>query len=155
MITLTVAELAGCCAAPAWAGAVAAGGPYRDLDGLIAAAERLWWDQPPDEWRAALAAHPRIGERVDQSSREALEQGRVSEASAAELDDLAALNRAYESQFGMTYVVRATGRTAAEMLDLLRTRLANDPDVELRVAAEQQWEITVLRLQALVEVEAR
>jgi hypothetical protein len=32
------------------------------------------------------------------------------------------------------------------MLAMLHDRLGNDPDAELRVAAGQQWEITVLRL---------
>jgi 2-oxo-4-hydroxy-4-carboxy--5-ureidoimidazoline (OHCU) decarboxylase len=55
-------------------------------------------------------------------------------------------NHEYERRFAMTYVVRAAGRSPAEMLLLLRQRLGNDPDTELRIAAAEQAEITRLRL---------
>ena len=42
------------------------------------------------------------------------------------LDALADGNRAYEDRFGYIFIVCATGRSAAEMLALLRARLPND-----------------------------
>ena len=56
-------------------------------------------------------------------------------------------NRAYEERFGYIYIVCATGKTAAEMLAILESRLSNDPETELPVAAEQQRQITRLRLE--------
>src|ERR1044072_1602937 len=57
-------ELLACCAAPAWARAVASGRPYSDREGLVDAAGRaiagLTWQAIAD----ALAGHPRIGERA-------------------------------------------------------------------------------------------
>ena len=44
----------------------------------------------------------------------------------------------------------ATGKTAPEMLALLRERLANDPSDELRIAAGEQAKITRLRLEKLL-----
>jgi 2-oxo-4-hydroxy-4-carboxy-5-ureidoimidazoline decarboxylase len=73
-------------------------------------------------------------------------------ASAETLDELARSNREYEARFGFIYIVCATGRTAAEMLALLRERLGNDPATELRVAAEEQWRITELRLRKFLSV---
>jgi OHCU decarboxylase len=139
--------LYGCCASRAWAQAVAA-----ELDGcataddLHALSERVWWEQPPSEWRAALDAHPRIGDRTPEGSKEGREQGSMATAGPALREAIAEGNRAYERRFGMTYVVRAKGRNPAELLLLLRTRMDNDPETELRVAAEQQAEITRLRL---------
>ena len=69
-------------------------------------------------------------------------------------DDVAAAlaegNRAYEQRFGHIYIVCATGKTADEMLAILRARLANDPATELRNAAAEQAKITKLRLQKLL-----
>jgi 2-oxo-4-hydroxy-4-carboxy-5-ureidoimidazoline decarboxylase len=62
------------------------------------------------------------------------------------LDALAEGNREYEQRFGYIFIVCATGKTADEMLALLRTRLTNDPAMEIRVAAEQQAQITAIRL---------
>ena len=70
-------------------------------------------------------------------------------AGADELSALAEANRVYEQRFGYIFIVCASGRTAAQMLALLRARLGNDPDVEIRVAAAEQAEITALRLRGL------
>jgi 2-oxo-4-hydroxy-4-carboxy-5-ureidoimidazoline decarboxylase len=73
------------------------------------------------------------------------------EQSAAQLTDdiqqqLAAANREYEAKFGRIFLVCASGKTATEMLAILRARLRNDPVTELHEAAEQQRQITQLRL---------
>ena len=65
---------------------------------------------------------------------------------AATQAELADANKEYEQKFGRIFIVCATGKTAAEMLTILRKRLANDPATELKEAAEQQRQITQLRL---------
>ena len=70
-------------------------------------------------------------------------------ASDTTLDELSRLNRVYESRFGYIYIVCATGKTADEMLALLRQRLENDPDEEFAIAAEEQRLITQLRLRKI------
>ena len=142
-----VGRLYGCCASTPWAQAVAAA-----LDGcpddaaLLELSEKLWFEQPRTEWRAALDGHPRIGDRPPEGSKEGREQSAMDAAGPAVREAIADGNRAYEQRFGMTYVVRAKGRSPAELLLLLRSRMDNDPDTELRIAAEQQAEITRLRL---------
>jgi OHCU decarboxylase len=59
-------------------------------------------------------------------------------------------NRAYESRFGHVFLINATGRSAEEMLDELTRRLGNDAETELAEAAEQQRQITRIRLEKLV-----
>ena len=59
---------------------------------------------------------------------------------------LAEANREYERRFGRIFIVCATGKTSAEILAILRQRLQNDDATELREAAEQQRQITQLRL---------
>ena len=70
-------------------------------------------------------------------------------ASKGMLEALAEANRLYEDRFGYIFVVCATGKTADEMLALVRQRINNDPRAELLVAAEEQAKITALRLQHL------
>lgn len=125
------------------------GQPYADLEELLAAAARSWACAAPADVREAVAAHPRIGERTAAGSLPAREQAGTAGASAEVMAALADGNRRYERRFGMTYLVRAAGRSAQEMVALLRERLANDPVTELAVVARQQGEITALRLRAL------
>ena len=58
-------------------------------------------------------------------------------------------NKQYEARFGYICIICAEGRSAEEMLSITRARLANDPDAEIRVAAEEQRLITGLRLTRL------
>lgn len=59
---------------------------------------------------------------------------------------MAEKNRAYEERFGFTYIVCATGKSAAELLATIDARLGNDADLELRRAGEELLAIAKLRL---------
>jgi 2-oxo-4-hydroxy-4-carboxy-5-ureidoimidazoline decarboxylase len=147
-------ELLACCAAPAWACTVAAGRPYQDLAALRAAADSalaaLTW---PDIVQA-LAAHPRIGQRAEGEAREAAwSREEQSGMATAEEDTKAALaqaNREYEQRFDHVFLIFATGRSPAEMLEAARARLANDEATEREVVRGELAKITQLRLERLV-----
>jgi OHCU decarboxylase len=143
------AALARCCGARRWADAMLAARPFGGDAELLAAAERVWWGLGRADWLEAFAAHPRIGgdATTDWTRRE---QAGVDGAGEATRAALAEGNRAYEARFGHMFVISATGKSAAELLDALRGRLTNDPAMELRVAAEEQAKITRLRLDKLV-----
>ena len=59
---------------------------------------------------------------------------------------LAEGNREYERRFDRVFIVCATGKSASELLEILRRRLRNDDSTELREAAEEQRKITNIRL---------
>lgn len=63
---------------------------------------------------------------------------------------LAAGNRAYEERFGHVYLIRASGRSPAELLAELRRRLDNDEASERVEVTRQLAEITRLRMERLV-----
>jgi 2-oxo-4-hydroxy-4-carboxy-5-ureidoimidazoline decarboxylase len=147
------ATLLDCCGSPAWAKILTSGRPFPDEGALLQAADRAWRQLSPVEWREAFHSHPRIGESKPQTIVPALsaawsaqEQGAVSTAGAQEKSVLAEANRAYEQKFGYIFIVCATGKSVAEVLEILRCRMHNDADSELREAAEQQRQIMQLRL---------
>jgi OHCU decarboxylase len=80
------------------------------------------------------------------------EQRGVADASADVRTALAEANREYERRFGHIYLVSAAGKSADELLALLRARLSNDAATELGVAAGEQARITRLRLLKLLDV---
>jgi OHCU decarboxylase len=153
------AALLACCGSTRWADEVAGLRPFWDVGQLLRIGRRVWVELSPNDWLEAFRAHPRIGESKAEKETGAEarawsegEQSRARDAAAGTLDELARANREYEERFGFIYIVCATGRTAEEMLALLRGRLRNDPGAELRVAAEEQWRITELRLKKLLNV---
>jgi OHCU decarboxylase len=148
---VAVAELLAVCHSRRWAERVAAGRPYPDLDALQAAADEVWMALDPADWLEAFKAHPRIGQSGGRSadwSRQ--EQAGVGGADADLRERLAAGNAEYQRRFGHVFLISAAGRDAAEILDALQARLANDPGTELRVAAGEHRRITRLRLEKLV-----
>ena len=70
-------------------------------------------------------------------------------ASSSVHQEMVLLNRAYEERFGHIYIVCATGKSAEELRDMARHRIDNDPQTELRNAAEEQRKILHLRLEKL------
>ena len=146
-----VAELLAVCHSRRWAERVAAGRPYADLAALQQAADQVWTGLGPADWLEALEAHPRIGERGGASAGwSEREQAGVGAAGDDVRRAIARGNAAYEQRFGHVFLISAEGRSAEEILADLRARLGNDPDTELRVAAEEHRRITRLRLARLV-----
>ena len=142
---------------PAWACSLTRGRPYAAPADLLRAADRTWSALPPEDWQDAFNPHPRIGERHAATASTQSLQWSVAEQSTAEartqteIDRLHAANQAYEARFGRTFLIRAAGRTRPEILDALATRMLNSPEEELLEAAEQQREITQLRLTRWLE----
>jgi 2-oxo-4-hydroxy-4-carboxy-5-ureidoimidazoline decarboxylase len=149
-----VQALRACNAAPRFAAELVAGRPFRDVETLVARAEEVTRALPWDDVAIALAAHPRIGDRVEGSSAEAessrREQGSMDDADAATRDALLEGNRAYEERFDHVFLIRASGRSPEEMLAELRRRLDNDEDAERAEVTEQLAQITAIRVRELV-----
>ena len=149
-----VQALRACNAAPRFAAELVAGRPYRDVATLVERAEEVTRGLPWDDVAIALAAHPRIGDRVAGSSAEAessrREQSSMDDADAATRDALLEGNRAYEDRFDHVFLIRASGRSPEEMLAELRRRLDNDEETERTEVTEQLAQITGIRVRGLV-----
>jgi 2-oxo-4-hydroxy-4-carboxy-5-ureidoimidazoline decarboxylase len=134
-------DLLACCASRRWADEILARRPYHDLPQLRAVSEQVLRALEWPDVEQALSAHPRIGERTDDSwSRE---EQRDATGSG---EDLTAGNLAYEERFGHLFLIHASGRSGEEILTELRTRLGNDPATERDVVREELRKIVDLRL---------
>jgi 2-oxo-4-hydroxy-4-carboxy-5-ureidoimidazoline decarboxylase len=146
-------EILPCCGSTAWAQRMAARRPLADDVTLLAASDETWRGLDDAAWDEAFRSHSRIGEtRSAQSSHarsaawSALEQQKAALAGDDVKIALAEGNKEYERRFNRIFIVCASGKTAPDILDILRRRLQNDPDVELREAVEQQRQIMHLRI---------
>lgn len=152
------AEFLSCCGSTNWTRKMADARPFQNEQGLLVNAERIWWSLDESDWLEAFSRHPKIGEKkaaVAQDAEAARwseeEQSGTHTASRDALSELAEANRAYEQKFGYIFIICATGKNSLEMLENLRKRLENDPQTEIRIAAEEQLKITHLRLRKLLE----
>ena len=147
-----------CCGSKAWAQRIVARRPFVDEAALVVASDETWRNLTRSDWMEAFHTHPRIGEsRASQSltgqsppaqsvAWSAQEQRSVEGADADARVALADANREYERRFNRIFIVCATGKSAPEILEILRRRLKNDAETELHEAAEQQRQITEIRL---------
>ncbi len=152
------AALLDCCGSRGWAAQMAAARPFESTTQALDAADRIWTDLGRKNWIEAFRHHPAIGGRKaaqKQSSQakrwSAKEQSVVQAAPFETRAVLEAANSTYLARFGYIFIVCATGKSTEEILRLLKERLANDPETELSVAAEEQRRITRLRLERLFE----
>jgi OHCU decarboxylase len=150
-------ELLKCCGSTAWAREMSRRRPFANADRLIEAAGEIWWRLDPDHWMQAFRAHPQIGQRQQTAHASeqaqawsAQEQSGMSRAGVGVAMELEHANQEYLAKFGYIFIVCASGRNAEEMLAILRSRLPNSPEQEIRMAAEEQNKITRLRLEKLL-----
>jgi OHCU decarboxylase len=150
--------LENCCASPAWIAAMLTRRPFSSDDQVMSSAKEFWSSLPSEEWLAAFAAHPQIGDlqslqkkHQSTSAWASGEQSSVIDANHETLDELARYNQLYKERFDFIFIVCATGKSAAEMLSLLKSRIQNDTQTELPIAAAEQLKITLLRLKKLAQ----
>jgi 2-oxo-4-hydroxy-4-carboxy-5-ureidoimidazoline decarboxylase len=131
--------------------------PFIDADDLLRRGREAWWTLSEADWLEAFAGHPKIGDMQSLRAKyggdrawSEKEQSGMDAASEAVISELAVLNTAYEAKFGFIFIVCATGKAAAEMLELIRERVARSRSEELAQAAAEQWKITKLRLEKLL-----
>lgn len=145
-----------CCGSWRWAKLMASARPFDSEDALMAMASTAWTDLQPDDWQDAFWSHPVIGGEPNPAQKErsanwsAQEQSGMDSAREGLLIELAKANREYYAKFGFIFIVCATGKTAEEMLALCRSRLANDRETEIAIAAAEQEKITAIRLRKLL-----
>ena len=138
-------------AADAWADGLIAGRPYDDLDAVLMTSDAIVAGLDETQIDAALAGHPRIGERADSldeesAARSAKEQSAMSHAETDVQEAITRGNAEYEKRFGRIYLVAAAGRSADDLLSLLQQRLDNDPATELEVVRGELARISRIRL---------
>lgn len=137
-----------------WINDLVSARPYSSLADLNEFATRSAAPFNRDEIAAALAHHPRIGERAGGNSQEAtLSRGEQAalDLNADIIERLAVANRAYEQRFDRVFLIRAAGRSSEEILAECQRRLENTDEAELAEVADQLRQIALLRLQDAVK----
>ncbi|WP_120522448.1 2-oxo-4-hydroxy-4-carboxy-5-ureidoimidazoline decarboxylase [Arthrobacter celericrescens] len=152
--TDAVGVLRPCLDVERWVGEIADARPFNAKDDLLNFAKDAAAPFTAEELESALAHHPRIGERPQAKTTEAAmsrsEQSGVDPSDDATALALAEGNRAYEEKFNRVFLIRAAGRSAADILASLNERLENTPEEEDRIVAQQLREIALLRLEGVI-----
>ena len=105
----------------------------------------------------AFSHHPKIGASLDLLREKfasthgwsSAEQSAVTGASEETLAALRDGNIRYEKKYGFIFIVCATGKSAAQMLEILNSRMNHSYEQELQIAAKEQAKITHLRLEKI------
>ena len=147
------AELFSCCGSRNWVSLLMQKFPFGSPQTLIEKARDVWYNEcKKNDWLESFSHHPKIGDKKSLTEKFAgNEQANVASATKEIIDALAKANKDYEKKFGFIFIVCATGKSAEEMLRLLKDRLKNSIDDELKIAMGEQHKITVIRFKKLLE----
>ncbi|HMS66316.1 MAG TPA: 2-oxo-4-hydroxy-4-carboxy-5-ureidoimidazoline decarboxylase [Ignavibacteria bacterium] len=152
-------ELMKCCGSEKWAEKMSECGKFTSEEEIYETSEKIWSSLDKLDWLEAFSHHPKIGDikslKEKYSSTKSLaekEQSGVRSASVETLRELAELNEQFEKKFGYIFIVCATGKSAEEMLEIIKQRISNDNEAELLNAMKEQGKITILRLKKIKEI---
>ncbi len=153
-----LAALMNCCSASRWAEQMVELRPFTSLPDLQASSQTVWAEMCEQDLLEAFDGHPKIGDpdslkKKYASTKEIAsgEQSAVKQASDQTIDELASHNQAYLDKFGFIFIVYATGKSADEMLAIIKKRLPSSREQELVLAATEQQKITANRINKLFE----
>ncbi len=147
-----------CCSANRWVEQMVAAMPFNSIDTVQLAAIRIWETMNETDFLEAFDGHPKIGDpdslKKKYQTTHSLatsEQSSVEHASDDVLGELARYNRDYENKFGFIFIVCATGKSAPQMLEFIHSRIQNDREQEILIAAAEQAKITAIRIDKLFD----
>jgi 2-oxo-4-hydroxy-4-carboxy-5-ureidoimidazoline decarboxylase len=150
-------QLRKCCGSTNWVEKMGTIFPVENEQVLFQEAEKTWFSCGEADWLEAFRHHPKIGDvkslrekfagTADWAERE---QAAVNQTTGDIIEALAEGNKQYEEKFGFIFIVCATGKSAVEMLNLLKARLSNNRETEIHIAMKEQLKITLLRLNKLL-----
>ncbi len=154
---LAYEEFYKCCACHRLCNELCVRRPFHDIDHLISIAESLWQGYGEAEFLEAFKGHSKIGdlESLKKKYSNTLQWSQQEQSGMRTVDEttllkLMNLNKTYEDKFGFIFIVCATGKSAQEMLTILKSRINNHRSLELKIAAEEQAKITKIRLEKLL-----
>lgn len=149
-------QLFKCCGCTVWVDLLAKKFPYNSVTKLKAESDKIWSSLSKADWLEAFTHHPKIGDvkslekKFASTAQWAIgEQASVGAATQIVLQKLKKMNDAYEKKFGYIFIVCATGKSADEMLAILKSRITNSAEEEIKIAAAEQNKITHLRIDKL------
>lgn len=147
-------RLFACCHCRRWAQDMIKSRPYKNVNQIFEYADDYWRTATEAEILEAFSGHARIGDvrllRSRYAGRAMKEQGQVLQTPEEVIKELHQLNVDYEKRYGFIFIVCASNKSAEEMLALIKQRIYNGRDAELRNGAREQGAITQLRLADLV-----
>jgi OHCU decarboxylase len=134
----------------------AAARPFASRLGLLDKMRAVVQAAPLEEQLALIRAHPQLGARgrkraelTEASSREQRRAG-LDACSDEEFEQLLRLNTAYVHKFSFPFILAVRGHDPNSILDSMRSRLNNDPELERHTALTQIGLIGGYRLADLV-----
>ena len=131
--------------------------PFASLEALHAAMMRVVRDASRAEQLALLRAHPDLAGRAARAGN--LSAASLAEQSSAGLDHLTdeehgrfgRLNSGYREKFGFPFIIAVRRQDKTAILAAFERRLGNTVEEEIEAALAQVFDITRLRLDALVK----
>ncbi len=154
-------KLFNCCGSTSWVEKLSKHFPFENEMTLFNQAREIWYSECNNaDYLEAFQHHPKIGD-VDSLKKKFAntsdwagnEQSGVNTAAEKTIQELASFNESYFIKNDYIFIVCATGKSASEMLQLLKVRHEHSREEEMNIAMGEQFKITLIRLKKLIDLE--
>jgi len=136
-----------CCGSVNWVNEFALHFPFESKEKMFEKAEEIWFGLKRKDWLEAFKEHPKVGDF--ESLQKKFGGTKDSSASIEKITEFIKYNKWYEKDFGFKFIVCGDGKSANEMLSLIKKRVKNNYEEELKIAMAEQNKITKLKLEKL------
>lgn len=138
------------CTSSRWVTSMLKTRPYTSIEQMLRKSESSWLECQESDILEAFSGHPKIGDlnalKNKYAQKANIEQGQITLTEERILQQLHKMNTEYEQKFGFIFIICATGKSADEMLQAIKDRIQNNRITELKNGANNQLEITQLRI---------
>lgn len=145
-----------CCTAVKWAKKMVESRPFSNFEQLMIVSDQHFSTLKKNDWLEAFDGHPKIGDVASLKEKYKAtkilaggEQSGMNEADNAVIEEMAGLNQIYQDKNGFIFIVCASGKSAEEMLEIIKSRIDNPTNVEFAIASAEQIKITRIRLEKI------
>lgn len=142
------------CTASRWVELMVAAMPFANKASLLESAASHWKAMQKNDYLEAFQGHPMIGDLASLKKKYSAtmsfashEQSAATSADEQTLKALSLANHTYLDKNGFIFIICATGLSAQTMLNAIQTRLLNSTEEEIKIAAQEQLKISLLRIE--------
>jgi 2-oxo-4-hydroxy-4-carboxy-5-ureidoimidazoline decarboxylase len=127
--------------------------PFDSVDQMLATMQAVVANASHDMQLSLIRAHPELQGKpatiLTAASTSEQKSAGLDQCSPQEMQQLAALNRAYRDKFGFPFIIAVRGLTRSDVIVRMSQRLTNQPAAEFETCLAQIYRIASLRLATL------
>lgn len=127
--------------------------PFHQISDILETMQQVLDHAPYEKKLALIRAHPELGKKIKMSITSIQEQQKagLNALNEDEYHEFLTCNNSYQKKFRFPFIIAVADHTKSEILQMMKSRLANNYDEEFQTALKEINRIAELRFVQLIE----